>query len=364
MLSVAGLGRNVRRAYKFLSNTYNEGDEIFIFGFSRGSYTARSLVGYLSVVGLIDRESLTPEAESRAWYFYRTNPGDRLLSISDDIRRNAYSIRIKLLGVFDTVGALGIPLGTFWRENRDLFEFHDVGLSPLVDVCLHAVAIDEHRESFQATLWRKPKFEAIAANAEQTWFAGAHSDVGGGYVDATARQIPATKSLDDITLDWMLRRVTALYKDFPVAKPGNDGKRAPAWRITDSTWSTAEQHETRLGLYRLTPHAWRSIGNIASASKNWPREVDVCFDRHSEAAGERIHCSAIERLGRETPSGSKSLCYAPRNLINALGLQATSLVCVPKVKVVDWSGEEMSKTEADALISQARTRLLEAQLLF
>jgi uncharacterized protein (DUF2235 family) len=182
----AGLSNNVRRAYTFLAQNYDPDDEIYIFGFSRGSYTARSLVGCLSAVGLLRRESFDARAVSMMWEHYRTHPADRLPARTAALREMSYrpgtEIRIRCLGVFDTVGALGIPLSVFWRENRDLFGFHDVGLSPICEHSLHAVAIDEHREAFEATLWRQEKFTAKEERAEQVWFSGSHGDIGGGYV--------------------------------------------------------------------------------------------------------------------------------------------------------------------------------------
>jgi uncharacterized protein (DUF2235 family) len=121
-----GLARNIRRGYIFLSRFYEPDDEIFIFGFSRGSYTARSLVGYISAIGLLKSECCNPINESKAWYYYRTNPADRLPSIAAELHGCTHaegSVRIKCLGVFDTVGALGVPLPLFWRENRDLLNF-------------------------------------------------------------------------------------------------------------------------------------------------------------------------------------------------------------------------------------------------
>ena len=107
-----GLSRNIRRAYKFLSFHYNEGDQVFIFGFSRGAYTARSLVGYIHSAGLLQRDNCTEILENTAWGFYRTPPNDRLPGVWSSLtpyvhRRDA--VRIACLGVFDTVGALGIP---------------------------------------------------------------------------------------------------------------------------------------------------------------------------------------------------------------------------------------------------------------
>jgi uncharacterized protein (DUF2235 family) len=100
------------------------------------------------------------------------------------------------LGVFDTVGALGIPLAFLRRANRDKYEFHDVELSSIVDVNLHALALDEHREPFEAALWRRSKFKHFKTTTEQVWFPGAHADVGGGYF-AENDLVPR---IEDVTL--------------------------------------------------------------------------------------------------------------------------------------------------------------------
>jgi uncharacterized protein (DUF2235 family) len=200
-----GLARNIRRAYIFLSRNYEAGDEIFIFGFSRGSYTARSLAGYIGAVGLLKRECCSPSNESKAWYYYRTNPADRLPSTATKACTHAASsVRIKCLGVFDTVGAMGVPLPIFWRENRDLFEFHDVTLSQISEVNLHALAVDEHREAFEPTPWRQQKFASVSTPTEQVWFVGAHADIGGGYLGEERRKEshpPAVASENPVQID-------------------------------------------------------------------------------------------------------------------------------------------------------------------
>lgn len=189
----AGLANNIRGAYKFLSFHYQPGDQIFVFGFSRGSYTARSLVGYIAAAGLLRRDCCTTELESKSWYFYRTPPQDRMPATWTELQKSVYDpekFQIECVAVFDTVGALGIPLSALSRANRQHYEFHDVELSPIVKVSLHALAIDEHRQPFQATVWRKPKFKRSSTVTEQVWFAGAHADIGGGYLD----QEPASET--------------------------------------------------------------------------------------------------------------------------------------------------------------------------
>jgi uncharacterized protein (DUF2235 family) len=118
-----GLGLNIRRAYEFLSRNYLPGSEIFIFGFSRGAYTARSLVGYLGSSGLLKAEHCDAEREELAWSYYRAPPNDRLPAIRKNLEQYVYpfhELRVACLGVFDTVGALGIPTTILRRVNREL----------------------------------------------------------------------------------------------------------------------------------------------------------------------------------------------------------------------------------------------------
>jgi uncharacterized protein (DUF2235 family) len=195
------------RAYKFLSFHYVPGDQIFVFGFSRGAFTARSLVGYIHAAGLLKRDDCTPEFEQKAWEFYRCPPNDRLPGVWSSLTTHMHdrsALRVACLGVFDTVGALGIPFPQFKVFNRDTYEFHDVELCAITDVNLHAIAIDEQRQPFEPSLWRRSKFKKFHTVVEQVWFPGAHADVGGGYISEERRLQDRLDALDDLTLDWMI----------------------------------------------------------------------------------------------------------------------------------------------------------------
>jgi uncharacterized protein (DUF2235 family) len=196
-----GLFDNIRAAYRFLALNYDEDDEIFVFGFSRGAYTARSLVGMIGRVGLLTRQSLIsgqlPEAVDR---YRRRPPGHRCHHGSSDerfkqVHSHPRSV-ITFLGVFDTVGALGVPGAVGHRH-----QFHDVRLGDHVHVARQALAIDEHRIKFAPSLWETPSDGAAGPGAapdrvKQVWFEGAHSDVGGGY---------GQTGLSDTALEWMVR---------------------------------------------------------------------------------------------------------------------------------------------------------------
>lgn len=362
----AGLERGVRRAYRFLSNTYDPDDEVYIFGFSRGAYTARSLAGFMAVAGLLRRRENNAINESRAWDYYRTNPKDRLQPVANQLRGLGHEVSsplISCLGVFDTVGARGIPIRWFWRENRDLFEFHDVELSTISQTNLHALAIDEHRESFQATIWRRPAFLDISSSTEQVWFVGAHADIGGGYINDYDRVIDVPgkgqvvrKGLDDISLDWMIKRVKAHHPAFPLrASALLFGEEQKA---IDQTWALrGVQHEAREGIYRVFPFALRSIGNSSTRFGAWSRQRFVSQDRHASPIGEMVHISALERWGKVFNSGWIERSYEPRNLRLAFdrirGTYSEASNKEPKkpeppepLYVVGWSGHRLEPSDS------------------
>jgi uncharacterized protein (DUF2235 family) len=194
-----GLSRNVRDCYRFVIANYEPGDQLFFFGFSRGAYTARSTVGLIRNAGI-----LRPEYFDRvddAYDLYRDrDPSRRPSGIEAMLFRRSFShdeIEVRFVGVWDTVGALGIP----WLPKqvaRRLWGFHDTELSSKVKLAYHALAIDEKRRPFVPSLWyRKPEDTGIL---EQRWFAGVHCDIGGGYFQC---------SLADITLCWMAGRARA-----------------------------------------------------------------------------------------------------------------------------------------------------------
>ena len=236
-----GLEVNIVQGYKFLAEEYEDGDQAYVLGFSRGAYTARSLVGMIRNCGLIDKRWLALKV-AMAYGIYRTRDDDAD-SATARLFRSMFSreIKIKFLGVWDTVGALGIPL-TFIKDlNLKFYEFHDTELSSIVENAYHAVAIDEHRQDYDVCRW-KPKSKA-EQTVEQRWFVGAHCDVGGGYAD---------RRLSDLALRWIQDKARALGLHLTPVDARPDNYRGP---FKDSYM------EFLHGLYaKKNPRHYRSIG--------------------------------------------------------------------------------------------------------
>ena len=196
-----GLFHNVIACYRFLAQNYEPGDEIFIVGFSRGAYTARSVAGMLAGVGLLTKVALVQERLPEAVHFYQRTPmpeGRPGESVDEFKHDHCHDAKVRFLGVFDTVGALGVP-----GFERDAPRFHDVQLSGEVLCARQALAIDETRLKFAPTFWEAPESAATAIvdpRIKQVWFEGAHSDIGGGY---------AQTGLSDTSLLWMAREARA-----------------------------------------------------------------------------------------------------------------------------------------------------------
>jgi hypothetical protein len=193
-----GISDNIKDGYRFLAGNYDEGDEIFIMGFSRGAYSARSLVGMIKNLGILRRENIYIVDQAYKRYRDRSQDwaprGKKAVEFRKRYSRQNGSVRF--LGVFDTVGALGVPFGAVlgWLVDKFLdCGFHDTQLSSIVENAYHAVSIDERRLPFLPSLML-PHPNHDSSNFEEKWFAGVHSDVGGGY-----RQ----SGLSDIPLKWM-----------------------------------------------------------------------------------------------------------------------------------------------------------------
>lgn len=192
----AGLQQKVMDGYTKIAQNYDQDDDIFIFGFSRGAFTARSLAGMIAICGL-PIGNFSDELINDAFQAYR-NPGQRA---AFNAKYNLYDAKIKMVGVWDTVGSLGIP-AIFGGIDTVQYGFLDTNLHPDVLNACHALAIDERRQEFPPTLWTPPSPAVPGQALEQIWFSGVHCDIGGGYSD--------DDSLSKITFGWMLSKAVAL----------------------------------------------------------------------------------------------------------------------------------------------------------
>jgi uncharacterized protein (DUF2235 family) len=239
-----GLSQNIVDTYEFLVDEYDLGDQIFLFGFSRGAFTARSLAGLVHKSGILRREERGRVKEAFQLYRDDQKPTDA----GPNRFRARYShpdVRIRFIGVWDTVGALGIPvLGPrwvqpIWRLVNRRWSFHDTKLGSHVDGAFQALAIDEQRSVFEPTLWHQQP-DAVNQVLEQSWFAGHHCAVGGGLNDS---------SLPDITLRWMAEHAEKYGLEFA---PGALQRLRPDLR--------ARFGDSRSGIYKLTRPLHRPIG--------------------------------------------------------------------------------------------------------
>ncbi len=250
-----GLDENIRQAYAWLIENYNEGDEIFVFGFSRGAFTARSLSSLLSSCGLLRPgspltirqlfEAYSKMRPSKGWLGLMQRvfgiggkdfrPFYELLHLKYEVKKmypsidlefylpsterwllkSTRSVHIKFLGVFDTVGSMGLDaFGIFWLLTG-IWSFHNANPSRVVEHGFQALAIDEHRKNFSHITWNKfiPDESERKTNQTKTnepdihqrWFVGAHANIGGGYSNNPLCLFP---------LSWMMESAEAFNLGF------------------------------------------------------------------------------------------------------------------------------------------------------
>jgi len=299
-----GLDAHLRDAYQWLMSRYDDGDKIYLFGFSRGAYTARSLAGLISKCGLL----LPGASFSVPEIFERYRKGDKVPPLyqltsgryprelwkREDrwLTEQSRRVTIEFIGVWDTVGSLGIPVGKLSGLSRKSHFFHTTTPSDLYRHMYQALAIDENRGSYQAALWTlfqpeggpEPKLEPYQT-LEQRWFVGAHCNVGGGYKNDVLAQIP---------LAWMLEKATAAGLRF---------KRELTLKGDEHLGEPVDSYARFLGgLYRVVKFGRRHYRTIAR-----PRVPTKKRPGWSYSINETIDASVFDRW-RSIPS------YRPRNL--------------------------------------------------
>jgi T6SS, Phospholipase effector Tle1-like, catalytic domain len=310
-----GLSRNVRALYEFLCRHYREGDHIYLFGFSRGAFTVRTLAALIAKCGVLDGSKTVPGRRRRslqlntheglkvgvrlayrsyrrgykapvaqAWRWLR----DRFAApvLTPDEFRSRYSfgdVTIAFIGVWDTVDAVGLPVDELSTMIDHIFyphRFPDQDLSPRVQRACHAIAIDDERHTFHPVLWNECG-TADSGRITQVWFAGMHSNGGGGYPDDDLACVP---------LQWMLVEAERSGLRFDLDSLRDIAHRAqPLGRMYDS----------RRGFgvyYRYNPRHMASL----------------CADRDNGVliTEPKIHAAVFERIAENTTG------YAPAGLPN------------------------------------------------
>ncbi len=319
-----GFMKNVRDLYRFLARNYDPGDEVFLFGFSRGAATMRAFTGLVASSGLVDgREVTRDELDKRvkaACKRYQSSRGRPFAVDTASGQGSHGAIPIKFIGVWDTVSALGFPnhwqlpgIGMWvfntvsWVLDRAVepffpHRFYNYELTGNIENAYQALAVDDERASFWPMIWDETK--SPSTNVEQVWFPGAHSNVGGGY---------GRTGLAAISLDWMSRR--AQRHGLALVSGGNQ-------ETSDRADVAGRLYDSRSGgamFFRYTP---RDIQSLSTVAKQSPIQV---------------HRSVIGRMHRKTAE------YAPGQLPYAFDLVDTPLDAPPKAVITAETPEEWER---------------------
>lgn len=259
-----GLHKNIMDDYRYIVQNYAPGDEIYLFGFSRGAYTIRCLCGLINNCGILKR----PDAPliQKAFDHYKNSAPEYAPKGEASVafrKQHAHESReVKFVGVWDTVGAMGIPVSFLgFLDKKD--EFYDTKIGSNVRIARHALAIDEHRVDFKPTVW-EPKGNM---DMKQVWFAGAHCDVGGSY-----KPDDDDACLSDITLSWMINE--AEKADLEIES-----------HLKEEIDKTSEQnpyatlHKSRSHFYELKRKYNRKMGDVKDQGLIH-ESVKKRYDRH------------------------------------------------------------------------------------
>ena len=217
LIAGQGFSKNIRDCYQFIFENFQADDQIYLFGFSRGAATVRSLSGFIHLFGILPKSR--PDLIKKAFKIYKIKDAKKRLEKSGAFidKHHTMWCKIKFLGVWDTVAALGLPikLGSNILDKIFPHSFHSFDLSDSVVFARHALSIDEERKDFLPVLWN-PLENDTTGKMKQVWFCGVHTDVGGGYLE---------EDLSNFSLKWMIREATAkdliIYDKSPAYKKLN-----------------------------------------------------------------------------------------------------------------------------------------------
>jgi len=288
-----GLANDIRDAYVFLMRNYAPGDRLFLFGFSRGAYTAKAICSLLKLYGLLrrDNDALVPYATRLMMGVDRAKPGDQskhealnqYFGLARDFKLTlASECKPWFVGVWDTVSSVG------WIENPLKLPY--ISNNPDIQIGRHAVAMDERRAFFRSHLWRRPEdpdADSGPKNVKQVWFPGVHCDVGGGYAEPQS-------GLSKCALDWMLeeaKQAGLLVDEAKVAEVLGQGnsKHAPPD-------PNAQMHESLKGWWNLAELVPKRRYDPITGETH--RRMNL-WSRRRIREGSLVHESAFQRKGYE-----------------------------------------------------------------
>jgi uncharacterized protein (DUF2235 family) len=282
----AGIGVNLTESYRFLVYNYEAGDEIYLFGFSRGAFTVRTLAGFMNKFGLLHKGDDYYVPDIYDCYESNSQPGSAQWNKAfHNVRDPRVCPPIRFVGVWDTVGALGAPGFLGQLLNRGKYKFHDVTLNPNIENAYHALALDERRKPFTPNLWQRSA--NWGGQLEQAWFAGVHCNVGGGY---------SPDGLANEALHWIVEKAERL--GLAVDSSFLDHYTPCFNSVLNDSMTTA---------YRLLGSYLRPVGKAL-------------------ADGESVHQSAVDR---------KNLAdckYSPENLTEAMQGQSPPVAKTTRIQ--------------------------------
>ncbi|KAI9733193.1 MAG: hypothetical protein M1818_007311 [Claussenomyces sp. TS43310] len=374
MVAIPDLSEHIRECFGFLVSNYRQDDEIFLFGFSRGAYTARAISSLISDVGLLTARGMEcfqdifedwrtqnisstrktdgpitegpfeglsskptmPSKEYRAALLQVRPTTDVAYEKADELQRG-YTIEdvpIRVVGVFDTVGSLGIPpvLGLHVSHEQLVeYSFVNTRVAPNIQHAFQALALDEHRATFSPTLWQFPNEPDKLQTLRQVWFSGVHCNIGGACYDDEGQsnislawmvsRLQETETagpmldFDEDYLTWCFtRNVSRCREIYKSRGKGEDKVRKGLLNILDGYrgWAMGRIEETDTGVYRITGHRkmlskskglkdWIEIGDFSRMPGRY-EEVNadtgdlVSTGKMLRGTGERIHPSVRYRV--------------------------------------------------------------------
>jgi uncharacterized protein (DUF2235 family) len=306
------ISERINAGYEFLRKTYEPGDEIYLFGVSRGAYEARSLANFIALFGIARKDA--DFAIDEAWRIYRKSERRRKFDVVAELSAAChYPVRVRCIGVWDTVGHAGNPNWPWaWLARR--LNRHDLRWHDMIDVALHAVSIDERRSAFRPSMITLPDDVVLPSHQciEQAWFSGTHDDVVGGRSET---------ELSDLALLWMIEKIrstTDLAID--IEKLERESRPDPLGRqhICNTGWRSAVSR--RIPYLRLVQ---QNIGGVPDRRRRFFKSWRTSkLGKGLASMNETIHHSARERLGQtiEEANGSRvqELVYAPSTLVAAV----------------------------------------------